>query len=356
MEELHEYLEDYVFSKEPNNIGDVASILERIDSRKYRDIPGTMHSNKAQYVWDLYKGNNTFVPELPKEKIPLKVLVANGDNNHAIITSFLNEIYDISIINTTDKDNPDLIIFTGGEDVSPQYYRENIGKLTHINEKRDQIESNIHHSYPYSIPRLGICRGAQFLAVMSGTTLIQHTTGHTQSHEITVPGFGTYMATSTHHQMIYPFNKTEDTYELLGFSKHFKSDTYLNGDNNEIDLDNKFLEVEIIKFGKSVLCIQGHPEFTNADRNYKDLCLNFIQKLVNKEEIEKKFNYTESITDRLKFNSSPTSRSFTSNGSLYRDPSRFTDFITEQPVSFSYTGGDIPVEDSIEETNTQSPI
>lgn len=52
----------------------------------------------------------------------------------------------------------DLLVFTGGEDVSPDYYNEIKGKYTSTNVKRDALESDMFHLFK-NVPKLGICRG-----------------------------------------------------------------------------------------------------------------------------------------------------------------------------------------------------
>jgi GMP synthase-like glutamine amidotransferase len=176
------------------------------------------------------------------------------------------------------KDPIDLLVFTGGEDVSPKLYNQQKGMYTSTNENRDSLE---RHSFSVfeNVPKLGICRGAQFLTVMNGGKLIQHVVNHGQSHPIIVDGWGEYLMTSTHHQMLFPFNLSEKEYQMIAYSKYFRSTVYLNGDNEEIDLPNNFLEPEIVYYDKSrSLCIQGHPEFSSAPEETKMMSLDLIEK------------------------------------------------------------------------------
>lgn len=97
-----------------------------------------------------------------------------------------------------------------------------------------------------------------------------------------------YKMTSSHHQMIYPFDMSKEHYELIAYSEYFQSNTYLNGDNEEVALTRDFLEPEIVyyRFSRS-LCIQGHPEWTHCDSNTSKMCLNLIDKyLINPEKKE----------------------------------------------------------------------
>src|SRR5690606_26079714 len=114
----------------------------------------------------------------------------------------------------------DIALFTGGEDVDPSLYGQNVGNNTFINVKRDSQEKSLYHILHPKTLKLGICRGSQFLTVMSGGSLIQHVEGHGGNHLITVVDthpldkeeidifrvdpdrFMTMEITSTHHQMM----------------------------------------------------------------------------------------------------------------------------------------------------------
>lgn len=223
---------------------------------------------------------------MAQEKKSITVLVANDTNPTDYIT-FLNNIFDVTLVThkeATVKGAPriDLVLYTGGEDVTPSIYSQEVGKFTSINKGRDELEQNIYYNYN-NVPKLGICRGSQFLTVMAGGKLVQHVTGHSGSHHITVPNYGEYLMTSTHHQMMYPFGLKKSKYEIIAYATNFKSDTYLDGDNKEIDLPMDFLEPEIVEYPESkAFCIQGHPEFSTIDDNTKDLVLMLISRWFDK--------------------------------------------------------------------------
>lgn len=207
-----------------------------------------------------------------------KVFVVGGSDIYAAWLERIN--YEIS----KDHTNIDLAIFTGGEDIYPIYYSEKIGKNTFYNERRDSNESDYYHYFKNrSIPMLGICRGAQFLTVMNKAKLIQHVTNHGIGEVHKIKDVSTeqeYDITSTHHQMMYPYNMNNKDYTLIAYSNPNRSNTYLNGNNDEIDLPEGFLEPEIVYYDKSrSLCIQGHPEYMDYDK-YKDT-LDYLYNLIN---------------------------------------------------------------------------
>lgn len=175
------------------------------------------------------------------------------------------------------------IFYSGGADVNPNIYGELQGKHTNIDAPRDEICKTIFNNY-IRTPKLGFCRGSQFITAMSGGKLIQHVEGHAtgKQHEIEVhfekqvhPT--TYKITSTHHQMMYPFDLEDHNYNLLGWSKVSKSMVYLDGEDKQIELPVKFVEPEIIYYPQTrALAIQGHPEFSTCNVNTKELCLDLI--------------------------------------------------------------------------------
>lgn len=98
--------------------------------------------------------------------------------------------------------NSDVILFCGGADVSPQLYGEPASEETCANPSRDEMCISIFSS-AINKPKLGICRGAQFLAVMLGGKLKQHIAGHVGNvvHKTAVDG-KTFEVNSDHHQAI----------------------------------------------------------------------------------------------------------------------------------------------------------
>jgi GMP synthase-like glutamine amidotransferase len=189
----------------------------------------------------------------------------------------------------------DLILFTGGEDVSPSFYNEKLGKYTSVNAKRDSLEEVVYNQFSKT-PKLGICRGGQFLTVMNKGKLIQHVENHNSDHNITfIPSANkaldfensstTIPITSSHHQMMYPFDLNEDSYIIYGYSEYNRSPIYLNGDNKNIKIPVSFVEPEIIYYPKTKsLCIQGHPEWMNFEEKFVKATVHLTKKLFLKNE------------------------------------------------------------------------
>lgn len=154
-------------------------------------------------------------------------------------------------------ESADFVCFTGGEDVSPYLYRDYKHRLTHNNVDRDVSEKELFEKVKaLNKPMVGICRGAQFLNVMSGGRMYQHVEEHGRSHPIRdVKTDKTILVTSTHHQMMMPgkFRELVAISNLHGRREWFTRETPCQ-DYAEVDY-----EVVWYPHTKS-LCFQPHPE------------------------------------------------------------------------------------------------
>jgi len=204
----------------------------------------------------------------------IKVYVVSGATNYANFLTCKFELVD-------DMELADLVIFTGGEDVHPSLYDEPKGKQTYYNTSRDLHEiEEFEKAVNLGKIIVGICRGSQFCTAKSGGKLVQHTTGHCNGdHEIEVLGANIkFNITSTHHQMMYPFDMNPSDYTIIAKSSKNLSKTYLDGWDNEKKLPDNFVEPEIVYYNKTnCLCIQGHPEYMPK----KSEAVKFINMLVN---------------------------------------------------------------------------
>lgn len=124
----------------------------------------------------------------------------------------------------------DLVVFTGGEDVGTNYFRD---------AHEGRVFREAKNSY---MPMLGICRGAQFLHVMNGGRLHQHVDGHLRGHEVHTWDGKKVPVTSTHHQMLD-----------MGGAKGYKLLAWASivGDTDP----------EVVYYRRTnSLCVQFHPE------------------------------------------------------------------------------------------------
>lgn len=312
-------------------------------------------------------------------KKKLKIVFADNKVDQAIV-GLLNQVYETTLVKNYPPKGlskpgdiiPDLIIFTGGEDVSPSMYGELTGKFTHNNASRDAIEKNMFNYNSFlKIPKLGICRGAQFLTVSSGGRLIQHVTGHGNiTHRIQLEKGGILEIPSDHHQMMFPYNMHKSKYEIIGYSERHLSDTYLDGTNENIKLPNSFFEPEIVfyKYTNS-LCIQSHPEW-DLNGSFCPFILKMIDSyLFNKKEDKQEeyhqdqyFEEDESSNqyggydnnNEFKYVPQPERKDKPiKKGSLVGNESKPIDYWTSKGIKIVETGSGLPIEE-IEPTETKS--
>lgn len=160
-------------------------------------------------------------------------------------------------------EDADVVLFTGGEDVTPDLYGCKKHPRTYNNIHRDEYEKSIFEKIRPDQFVLGICRGSQLLCVLNGGILVQDCDNHAMwgTHEIT-DGNDVYEITSTHHQMQFPYYLDKKDYDLL-FWANGRCTKY-EGDNIDPNLIIENGEAEIVLYHKEgkprCLAVQGHPE------------------------------------------------------------------------------------------------
>jgi gamma-glutamyl-gamma-aminobutyrate hydrolase PuuD len=158
--------------------------------------------------------------------------------------------------------NADLVCFTGGADVSPDLYGDKKHPHTGNDAHRDSHETvAFKHAQYLNLPCVGICRGGQFLNVMSGGRMYQDVSGHCQSHEIVDTETGeTIYVSSTHHQMMMPSDKAMIVATSRGITSHRE---WFDVQVFRRDVNTEGVEVVYYPHTRS-LCFQPHPEFSGA--------------------------------------------------------------------------------------------
>ena len=181
-----------------------------------------------------------------------KVYIVNGNKQYSdlfrnvgwLITDMLHEA--------------NLVCFTGGEDVTPSFYGDAPHMHTHNNVHRDRDEKIIFDVCTHDkVPMVGICRGGQFLNVMSGGRMYQHVSGHGGAHSIIDARTGeTVLATSTHHQMMMPSPEAIlVASSTLGGTREWYDHEIFRRDVSKED-------IEVVYYPETkALCFQPHPEF-----------------------------------------------------------------------------------------------
>jgi gamma-glutamyl-gamma-aminobutyrate hydrolase PuuD len=214
------------------------------------------------------------------KKNNIKINFATGFDQSVI--DMLNLVYTVEVCDQFDT-NSDLLIFLGGSDVDPYFYKEETNESTFCDTDRDLMERQIYKYHDIKKPKLGICRGGQFLTVMNNGKLIQNIdNSHYMMHNIKTEK-GIYTMTSDHHQMMYPFELQEKEYEIIGIAvdetyNEGLSVFHHNGKNENIIYPKNFVEPEIIYYpNTNSLCIQGHPEYSYCPANTVSYSLELIQ-------------------------------------------------------------------------------
>lgn len=206
----------------------------------------------------------------------MKVFVSGGELNYG------NFLQDVSFVDNVDE--AEVVLFTGGQDVSPDLYGCKKHPTTKCKQSRDLSDITIFSKIKRNQVALGICRGSQFLCVMNGGLLIQNVTNHLieDTHEIT-NGNKTYQIRSTHHQMQYPYNLSNNDYDILYVSGKRLSDRY-EGDliNQSFVIDKG--EPEIVLYHKDgfpiCISVQGRPDLM-PNSSVSKMISDLVKKLVD---------------------------------------------------------------------------
>lgn len=190
----------------------------------------------------------------------MKIYIVDG--NYQYTNLFVSRGWEVC----SKMEDADLILFTGGEDVSPDMYGEQRHPSTYSNRHRDDKEAALYGTaILLNIPMVGICRGGQFLNVINGGKMYQHVGGHCRDHYLTDVDTGKeVLVSSTHHQMMRPAPGATVIATAAEYS--FKQCMI---DGIIVDVDDP-VDVEVVYYAETnCLCFQPHPEFT--DDRYKGM-------------------------------------------------------------------------------------
>lgn len=180
----------------------------------------------------------------------------------------------------------DAVIFSGGVDIDPAIYGEEMGAMTQQpNKMRDERERIVfRRAQAAGAACIGVCRGAQFLCAVSGGKLIQHVTGHTSTtHNILLDLQAEanddwmdilFPSAGDHHQMMWPHSV--NNHVLLAYSK-IESKIYCDYGKQLVN----GRQPEVVWFPDTrSLCIQGHPEWEKEKAVFPRYCNYLVRKLI----------------------------------------------------------------------------
>lgn len=159
----------------------------------------------------------------------------------------------------------DILVFTGGEDISPQIYGHQRLAVTGCNLIRDHIEIEEYEAYPDAF-KVGICRGGQLLNALSGGLMWQHVRGHNRGPHfvLDLETKTKHRVSSVHHQMMRPGAGAE----VLALAVGPISDLFIAADATVQGYIDEETEAVWYPHTKS-LCYQPHPEYRlESDTDY----------------------------------------------------------------------------------------
>lgn len=171
----------------------------------------------------------------------------------------------------------DLVVFTGGPDVTPALYGEEPHSSTRVNRERDISDLKLFDfCRKEGIPMLGVCRGAQFGTVMHGGKLYQDVNEHYGDHGMYDRISGTVIprVSSVHHQMA--MDNQKNGMEIVATStkstlRSLNDKDFQKGVGKDIEA---FFYRETCFFG-----VQGHPEYRRYN-HFAKWTLDTIQNLI----------------------------------------------------------------------------
>lgn len=191
------------------------------------------------------------------------------ENPNIQYTKMVTDLMGGEIVDTIN--DSEVVIFTGGEDVSPYMYSDSEPHpSTYYSVQRDNACVDLFNNSVGKL-RIGICRGAQFLHVMNGGQLVQDCDQHGiyGMHEITlIPGMVEGLVTSTHHQMmLYDYNLGDSI--LVGWANRSTYKEVMDG-GKPVDIkDRQPEDAEVVYYPwTNSLCFQPHPEYAVDDPKY----------------------------------------------------------------------------------------
>jgi anthranilate/para-aminobenzoate synthase component II len=166
-------------------------------------------------------------------------------------------------------EDTDVVIFSGGADVSPELYGErNVG--SYCNPTRDEYCVGLFEAFKG--PKIGICRGAQFLNVVSGGRMWQDVDNHGRSHLVRDQrSLKEYYCTSTHHQMMRPGPDAQ----VVGIASPARSMNRISA--TEVEKFFAGTDIEVLWYETTnSLCFQPHPEYDGHPE-----CTQYFSELVS---------------------------------------------------------------------------
>ncbi|QSX04864.1 gamma-glutamyl-gamma-aminobutyrate hydrolase family protein [Sedimentibacter sp. zth1] len=179
----------------------------------------------------------------------------------------------------------DGLIISGGEDINPEYYKEQpIQELGRLSPDRDLTESIlIKKAIENKIPLLGICRGCQFINAIMGGTLYQDI--YKQLKDVN----GHSPSNISNDLLYHDVEILEDTLlhnilkkDIVRVNSFHHQAIKIVGRGLKISAKSKDGIIEAVESEDgNILCVQWHPE--SLSEKYEDF-LNIFKVFFNNEK------------------------------------------------------------------------
>lgn len=207
------------------------------------------------------------------EKIPLYVVGSDGS-----VRDLVRNAKRFCLVN--EPTEAEGVILTGGEDITPFLYGERPTHARGMNLDRDLREVSFIKTLKMDMPKIGICRGAQLLNVLSGGRLLQHVDGHAihGRHDMRLEDTGEIVWTnSLHHQEMVPPSDAVIIAKANVAPVKFDKTTKIT--YNRSTRKDTWDDIEIVYIPSSnSYCFQGHPEYCKPDDPQVDLFWEHVEK------------------------------------------------------------------------------
>ena len=206
-------------------------------------------------------------------------------------------------------DDFSLVLFTGGSDISAEFYEEHSPKYCRCDINRDLLENKIFdHAMKNSIRTIGICRGLQLINVKSGGSIFHHVEGHNFGNHLVDTSMNVeFLVNSYHHQMtILPQNAS-----MIAWSYDRMSNIYRgNWDLPITPFPMYEPEAAIYPIFESA-GVQWHPEAMPKDSKGYKFFYNMAKMLIETEDFTQVSDYYVNVnTAALKNQKSFVARNF----------------------------------------------
>lgn len=163
-----------------------------------------------------------------------------------------------------DAEGCDLIVLTGGEDISPLIYGQVPHPTTSWNHNRDSYEISLYEQYNGVKAFVGICRGAQLLCALNDGDLIQDLKGNHPSQHMMKYGNELVVINSYHHQACV---WNDDLFEVIAtpYGVDENGDVWYHPNKSIHEVDVPTMEIFRVK-GERVMGCQYHPELSGVSK------------------------------------------------------------------------------------------